>query len=103
MTRVGWPLNQKGTDAASSWPLIGVPLSGMNGGPGVCPTARNDTGWKPLIDQLTESPTWIFVLAGKNALKSRCLRCGGRGGPADTGATSASATELEASEAIRRA
>ena len=32
--RLGWPLNQNGTPAASSWPLSGLALAGTMGGEG---------------------------------------------------------------------
>ena len=51
--------------------LIGLPIAGMMSGGGVWPLARNETVWKPLIAQLTESPTWIRVRLGKNPLRSR--------------------------------
>src|ERR1700694_2415778 len=46
--------------------------------------------------QLTESPTWIFVVVGKKPLKSRCATCVGFGGPAVTGAMRPRADELAA-------
>src|SRR5712691_4668680 len=96
MICVGWPLNHNGAPAASSFPLRVIALDVMISGGAAWPCARKVTVWNPLIAQLTESPTWISVADGKKPLKSRCLRPGGFGGPAETGALSATAMPADA-------
>ncbi len=83
-----WPLNQKGTPAASTMPLTGA-VPGMNSG-AYLPLFGKCTVWNPLGVKATVSPTRMATFVGKNALTS----AGGlsaknppalfAGGPADT-------------------
>ncbi len=80
----GWPLNQKGTLAASLTPETGVVGSGAISPGGGPPVGTNVTVWNPLILQRTLSPLWIVTVRRKYALVSpnaawNCFACGPNG------------------------